>query len=153
MKAATGVRRSSKSTLFDLYIEHLTSTGVDDKQSDPLYPAMKNFWNGKQPIRYTDNVIVFRHVYAAERPERLYRDHDNIEVNKVVDIVALYVMNDDSPMRCRHYYCSASGSTDRTEVYVIPQREFGSFLGHEDTIPKKGVMLYENIPKGRKKRM
>ena len=129
------------------------SKGSPAYVSDPLYPAMKHFWHGKQPIRYTDNVIVFRHVYADERPERLYRDHDNIEVNKVVDIVALYVMTDDSPMRCRHYYCSASGSSDRTEVYVIPRREFGSFLEHEDTIPKKGVVLYENIPKGRKKRM
>ena len=121
--------------------------------SDPLYPAMKQFWEGKQPVRYTDNIIVFRHVYASDRPERLYRDHDNIEINKIVDVIALYVMSDDAPMRCRHYYCSATGSSNRTEVYVIPRREFESFLNQEDTIPKKGVQLYETIPKSRKKTM
>lgn len=129
------------------------SKGSPTYISDPLYLVMKQFWEGKQPIRYTDNVIVFRHVYADDRPERLYRDHDNIEINKIVDVIALYVMSDDLPMRCRHYYCSASGSSNRTEVYVIPRQEFRSFLDREDTLPKKGARLYENIQKGHKKRM
>lgn len=129
------------------------SKGSPGFVSDPLYPAMNRFWRGKQPLRYPDNVIVFRHVYSGDRAERIYRDHDNIEINKVVDIVALYVMTDDSPLRCRHYYCSAVGSSNRTEVYVVPRSEFIRWLGQEDTIPKEGVTLYENHSKGRKKRM
>jgi hypothetical protein len=114
--------------------------------ADPLYSVMKRFWRGKQPVRYPDNVIVFRHVYSRDRPERLYRDHDNTELNRVLDIVALYVMTDDSPMRCRHYYCSAPGSAERTEVYVVPRAEFRDWLAHEDGIPNEGVTLYENRP-------
>jgi hypothetical protein len=113
---------------------------------DPLYPAMKRFWRGKNPVCYPDNVIVFRHVYGRDRPERLYRDHDNIELNRISDIVALYVMRDDSPMRCRHYYCSAAGSEERTEIYVVPRPEFGGWLAGEDDIPDEGVKLYENRP-------
>jgi len=115
--------------------------------TDPLYPAMKRFWRGKPPVRYPDNILIFRHVYSKERPERQYRDHDNIELNRVTDVVALYVMVDDSPMRCRHYYCSAPGSSERTEVYVVPRREFSIWLAHEDYIPDTGVILYENLPK------
>jgi hypothetical protein len=115
--------------------------------SDPLYPIMKNFWRGKNPIRYPDNVTVFRHVYSRERPEREYRDHDNTELSIVLNIVALYVMVDDSPMRCRHYYCSAPGSVERTEVYVVPRSEFFRFLAQEENIPDGGVALYENLPK------
>jgi len=115
--------------------------------TDPLYPAMNRFWRGKPPVRYPDNVIIFRHIYDKERPERQYRDHDNIELNQVVNVVALYVMVDDSPMRCRHYYCSAPGTVERTEVYVAPRSEFQNWLSNEDYIPDKGVILYENFPK------
>jgi hypothetical protein len=115
--------------------------------TDPLYPAMKRFWRGKPPVRYPYNTIIFRHVYDRERPERQYRDHDNIELNRVLDIAALYVMTDDSPMRCRHYYCSAPGSPERTEVYVVPRDEFILWLAREENIPEGGVKLYETVPK------
>jgi hypothetical protein len=114
--------------------------------ADPLYAAMKQFWWDKAPARYPYNVAVFRHVYSRERPERQYRDHDNIELNQVLDIVALYVMADDSPTRCRHYYCSAPGGAERTEVYVVPQDEFVCWLSQEINIPDEGVTLYENRP-------
>ncbi|MDR1204342.1 MAG: DUF6100 family protein [Peptococcaceae bacterium] len=121
--------------------------------SDPLYPAMARFWRGKQPIRYPDNVIIFRHVYHRDRPERQYRDHDNTELSMILDIVALYVMADDSPMRCRHYYCSASGDGDRTEVYVVPRTEFTEWLILENSMDGDGVPLYENKPEKGKKHM
>lgn len=108
-----------------------------------LYPAMKEFFGKSYPVKFTDCVLVYRHVYDTHRPERAYRDHDNIELNMVTDIVALYVMEDDAPLRCRHYYCSAAGMTERTEVYVVPREEFSEFLSMEDQIPEKGVRLYE----------
>ena len=123
------------------------SKGSPAYLTDPLYPAMKRFWHGKQPVRYPDNILIFRHVYSRDRPERGFRDHDNIELNRVADIVALYVMVDDSPLRCRHYYCSASGGAERTEVYVVPRYDFKKWLLHEDTLPDKGVPLYEKLPK------
>ena len=112
--------------------------------SDPLYPAMMRFWRGKTSVRYPDCVVIFRHVYDRDRPERQYRDHDNIELNRVLDVIALYVMPDDSPVRCRHYYCSASGSKERTEIYIVPRVDFMYWLGHEDSIPDRGVKLFEN---------
>jgi hypothetical protein len=119
--------------------------------AEPLYPAMARFWRGKPPSRYPDNVVVFRHVYDRKRPERRYRDHDNIELSMVLDIVALYVMTDDSPMRCRHFYCSAPGSEDRTEVYVVPREEFVEWVTLEKTMGDEGVDLYESKPELGKK--
>jgi hypothetical protein len=114
--------------------------------TDPMYPAMIRFWRGKPPVRYPYNVTVFRHVYSLDRPERQFRDHDNIELNRILDIIALYVMVDDSPMRCRHYYYSAPGDSNRTEVYVVPQDEFMQWIIQENNIPYEGVKLYENRP-------
>jgi hypothetical protein len=111
-----------------------------------LYPAMKNFFRGKQPVRYNDCVMIFRHIYRRDRPERRYRDHDNIELNAVVDAVSFYVLYDDAPLMCEHYYCSASGDEDRTEVFVVPRKEFGAWIADSKTYKNKEVILHENLP-------
>ena len=58
-----------------------------------LYPVLRDFFRDKEPIRYPESVMVFRHVYDVERPERRYRDHDNIELNMVSDAIAMYVIS------------------------------------------------------------
>lgn len=112
-----------------------------------LYPAVHRFFKDKDPVRYTDCVLVFRHVYSRDRPERQRRDHDNIEVNMVADIVALYTMPDDGPTVCSHHYCSAAGQQERTEVYVVPREDFPHWLNVEKSMPEGGGELYDNLPK------
>ena len=119
--------------------------GSADYIGDLFFLAMSRFWRFKKPVRYTDCVLIFRHVYDRERPERGFRDHDNIELNKITDIIALYVMADDAPMHCRHYYCSARGSEDRTEVYVVPVYEFPQWLILENTFDDEGVKFNEDM--------
>lgn len=118
-------------------------TGSADYIRSFLYPAMRDFFMGKEPVRFTDCVLAYRHVYDRSRPERRLRDHDNIEINMVSDIVAMYVMPDDGPKICSHYYCSAEGNEERTEVYVVPREQFSLWLTMEKTMPDKGVALYE----------
>ena len=119
------------------------ASGSADYVRSFLYPAMRRFFQAQPPVRYRDCVLVYRHVYSRDRPERRYRDHDNIEVNMVSDIVALYVMPDDSPEVCAHYYCSVSGMNDRTEVYAVPKEDFPLWLVTERAMPDEGVRLYE----------
>lgn len=121
-------------------------TGTTDYIRGFLYPAMRDFFREKQPVRYTDCVVIYRHVYDRQRPERQYRDHDNYEINFVTDTVAMYVMPDDNPTVCTHYYCSAKSSLERTEVYVVPKTDFKQWLEMEPSMPDKGVSLYENKP-------
>lgn len=122
------------------------SRGSVDYLRDFLYPVMQDFFRDKPPVRYTSCVLIFRHVYSRDRPERQRRDHDNIEVNMAADIVALYVMPGDGPGVCDHYYCSAAAKEDRTEIYVVPREEFPCWLEVEKSIPDEGVELYENLP-------
>lgn len=108
-----------------------------------LYPPLHRFFLTNALFKLDRCVIIFRHVYHRDRPEREYRDHDNIELNVVVDTLASYTMKDDSPMRCRHYYCSAAGDGDRTEVYVVPADDFPRWLKYEKTLGEKAAPLYE----------
>ena len=115
-----------------------------------LYPELEQFAAGRR-IRYRNCVLIFRHVYDRNRPEREYRDHDNIELNTVVDAIAMFFLVDDTPLECRHYYCSAAGSTERTEVYIVPRNEFEDWLAQENSIPEIGLFLYKDPPIPREK--
>ena len=110
-----------------------------------LYPALERFTCGKPKIRYRNCVLIFRHVYDHNRPEREYRDHDNIELNTVVDAIAMFFLVDDTPLECRHYYCSAAGENEMTEVYIVPRADFESWLGLENEPEKLRKKLYENL--------
>ena len=118
-----------------------------------LYPAMSDFFKTAPPVRYTDCVLIYRHVYDRNRSERRKRDHDNIEINMVSDIIALYVMPDDGPSICSHYYCSAEGCEDRTEIYVVPKKDFSVWFTLENSMSDEGVKLYETPFFSRKKQL
>ena len=62
-----------------------------------------------------------------------------------------YAMTDDAPGLCSHYYCSAAAAAERTEVYVVPQREFTVWLEVEKTMPDEGVKLHDSPPESGKK--
>ncbi len=108
-----------------------------------LYPALAAFARERPPIRYRDCVMIFRHTYDRNRPEREYRDHDNIELNTVVDAVTMFFLVDDTPFECRHYYCSIVGDEESTEVFIVPRNEFGIWLSQEKNIRKSNN---ENLP-------
>ena len=111
-----------------------------------LFPKMENFFAKRLWKKQGKVVLVYRHVYDKDYPERNMRDHDNIEINQVTDIVALFTMVDDNPACCEHFYMSAKGKGNRTEVYVIPRNEFEEFLKIRQEMPEEGVPLYENEP-------
>ena len=110
-----------------------------------LYPAFRRYFN-ERPVdeKFSKCVLIYRHVYDQERSERQYRDHDNIELNFVTDTVALYVMEDDAPLKCEHFHCSAAGSEERTEVYVVPQTDFMKWYGIHLQIPDEGMKIVDS---------
>lgn len=120
--------------------------GSVDYLRDYLYPAMQDFFRDKAPVQYPRCVLIFRHVYSRDRPERKRRNYSSIEANLVADIAAFYVMPGDNPSVCDHYHCCAAAEDDRTEVYVVPREEFPNWLEFESFMPDKGVELYGNCP-------
>ena len=114
-----------------------------------LYPALADFARERPPIRYRDCVMIFRHIYDRNRPEREYRDHDNIELNTVVDAIAMFFLVDDTPFECRHYYCSVVGDEESTEVFIVPRNAFGVWLTQEKNIRKSNNgKIPEKVKKG-----
>ena len=94
-----------------------------------IYLSMDRFYRTQEYLKCCDeSVIVFKHVYHHERPGRLYRNHDNIEVSTVIDVLDMFRLMNDSALGCEHYYYSTAGDDDRTEVFVVPKDEFAIWL-------------------------
>ena len=108
-----------------------------------LTPTLRNFFEGKELVRYEDCVLIYRHVYGPHYEKRCMRDHDNIETYMISDMIAAFVLRDDNPYLCNNYDCTAEGEAERTEIYVVPKAEFPEWLNQEKTMPKEGVKLYE----------
>ena len=66
-----------------------------------LYPALEEFTAKLEPIRYPNYVMIFRHVYDHRRPRWEYRDHDNIELNAVVDAIAMFLLPEGADIGSR----------------------------------------------------
>ncbi len=111
-----------------------------------LYPALNQFFQRSTVCRFDSCVIIYRHVYDRERPEKQLRDHDNIEVNFVTDALALYLMVDDAPLRCQHHYCSAVGDQNRTEVYLVPEHDFLRWYRMHTASSKEGGNDLDTLP-------
>ena len=112
-----------------------------------LYPAMERFWKDKDPARCGKSTMIFRHVYDRERPEERFRDYGTPEGKAVADIVAMYVLTDDSPFHCSHFHCSTPGTKPRTEVYVVPQEDFSRWLKKLETMPDESLPVLDAVPK------
>ncbi len=54
----------------------------------PLSAALTEYGKGHPIQRLRRAVVCFRHLYSARLPERMVRDHDNIEVKQVLDVMA-----------------------------------------------------------------
>lgn len=105
------------------------------EKGDPSYiratlnAGIQKFFKNNKKKKFNENcVIIFKHNYAKERTYREYRDHDNIELNAIVDLIALHVLIDDSPMKLKHFYCSKIDETDHTEVFIVPYSDFPKWL-------------------------
>ena len=102
--------------------------GSTDYIRESLYPAMYRFFADRPRFHYSDCVIIFRHLYDRRRPERQYRDHDNIELNEVVNLISQFLLDGDAPLLCFHFYMSEAADADATETIVLPQSDFICWL-------------------------
>lgn len=94
----------------------------------PLDSALADFGKANPIRRLQKAVVCFRHLYSAELPERLVRDHDNIEVKQVLDVIADHFLVDDNGLLCTNLYTSAMGDREGTEVYVMAPEHLGEWL-------------------------
>lgn len=95
---------------------------------DPLQNALSQYAKSHSLPCFRHCAICFSHVYSRELPDRRIRDYDNLELKQFLDVVASYVMTDDSGLLCDAYNTTELGEADCTRISVMDCTRFPDWL-------------------------
>lgn len=56
------------------------------------------------------------------------RDYDNLELKQILDVIAAFLMEDDSGLLIDAYNTTETGKTDCTEISVMEKRRFSDWI-------------------------
>ena len=101
----------------------------------PLYAALERFvLSSGQPAenpfeRFTHCTICITHVYNRELfGKGRQRDHDNIEVKGIIDVINTFLLTDDSENLCNIFYTSDVSDVDMTRITIMKKDIFPEWL-------------------------
>ena len=94
----------------------------------PLNHALQEYAKTYRLPLFHDCVICFSQVYESEYPQERIRDHDNLEFKQLLDIIAAYVLVDDSGLLCDTHHMTERGDYRHTAIYVMERSAFPDWL-------------------------
>ena len=93
--------------------------------TDPLFEILGAFVKENHVERFEKCTICVNHIYDKKLGmEGRVRDYDNIELKKIIDIINLFLLTDDSGEWCNFYHTSALGEEDETHIYIMKNEQF-----------------------------
>lgn len=69
---------------------------------------------------------------AASCPPNRVRDYDNLELKQLLDVIATFVMEDDTGLLCDAYNTTEIGDGDCTRVSVMDKERFQGWLSDRE---------------------
>lgn len=95
---------------------------------DPLHYYLSQYAEQHFLPKYCECVVCFSHIYCQERPARYVHDYDNLELKQILDVLASYIMVDDTGLLCDAYNTTEFGEKDCTRIFVMPKNKFPAWL-------------------------
>ena len=94
----------------------------------PLLAAVRTCFADKSIPKYTSCVLVYEHIYAADRSRRRVTDHDNFELKHVQDTLESVFLTNDTAALCSAFQCSHKGEMDSTCIWILTPEQFVEWL-------------------------
>jgi len=95
---------------------------------DPIYFALNQYTDSNPVPKFKHCVVCFSHIYSRDLSSRRICDYDNLELKQILDVVATFIMADDSGLLCDAYNTTELGETDCTKVSVMDKDSFPGWL-------------------------
>lgn len=95
---------------------------------DPLYFTLSRYADDHNLKRYKHCVVCFSHIYSENFPRRNIRDYDNLELKQFLDVIATFIMVDDTGLLIDAYNTTEIGKSNCTEISVMSKKCFPDWL-------------------------
>ena len=87
--------------------------------TDPIYYTLSKYAQTHTLPKFRHCVVCFSHIYSRELSPNRVRDYDNLELKQLLDVIATFVMEDDTGLLCDAYNTTEIGDSDCTRVSVM----------------------------------
>lgn len=95
---------------------------------DPLYFTLSQYSDSHPLKRFKHCVVCFSHVYSEDFPKQNIRDYDNLELKQLLDVIATFIMEDDTGLLVDAYNTTEIGNNDCTRISVMDKNRFSEWL-------------------------
>ena len=127
-----GIRVSEEDGVLNIFLPCLVPKRKGRKSSeflsDPLYFTMNQYADSHTLPKFGHCVVCFSHIYSKERPLSRVRDYDNLELKQMLDVIAAFLMEDDSGLLCDAYNTTEIGDRDCTCISVMGKERFPEWI-------------------------
>ena len=96
--------------------------------TDPLYFALNRYAENNKLPKYNQCVVCFSHIYDRRLSKRRIRDYDNLELKQLLDVIATFILKDDSGILCDAYNTTEFGETDCVQISVMDKNRFYQWI-------------------------
>jgi len=101
---------------------------------EPLGAALAQYARGHPMPRFQHCVIAFSHIYDQALPERRIRDYDNLELKQIQDVIASFVLTDDTGALCDTYHTTELGAADCIRISIMDTSRFPAWLAEKEAL-------------------
>lgn len=95
---------------------------------DPFNAALSRFVAEHPVPRFQHCVVCFCSVYDRALSERRVRDYDNLELKRLLDAAASYLLTDDTGLLLDTYHTTELGDGDCTRIVIMPSTRLSAWL-------------------------
>ncbi len=131
-----GIRISEKDGVLNIFLPRLMPRRKGRKNSefltDPLYFTLSQYADSHELPKFQHCVICFSHIYSKELSLSRVRDYDNLELKQLLDVIAAFVMEDDSGLLCDAYNTTELGEQDCTCISVMGKERFFEWIAERE---------------------
>lgn len=99
---------------------------------DPLYFTLSQYYDSHPTERYKQCVVCFSHIYSRDFPKQNIRDYDNLELKQLLDVIATFIMEDDTGLLVDAYNTTEVGDVDCTRISVMDKDRFKDWLNKRE---------------------